>query len=159
MTIRITSPQFGYDGDVAGVHFRNGTAEVDTLPVSTEHYLLQSGYKLHKVDPDEPQPTEPEPVGDAVFIRPGVPALVDDNGPQPQPEGVEPISAVTPEGEDVPKGSTGGDGPSGDAKRPPATAKVADWRAYAVSQGATEDEAAGLTKDQLIERFGKEADQ
>lgn len=39
---------------------------------------------------------------------------------------------------------------------PTKSAKVAEWRAYAVGQGVTEAEAEGMTKDQLIERFGGE---
>ena len=41
---------------------------------------------------------------------------------------------------------------------PPAkSAHVADWRAYAITQGGDEDEIAAATKQQLIDTYGQEA--
>jgi len=41
---------------------------------------------------------------------------------------------------------------------PPAkSAKVDDWRTYAVAQGGDEDEIAAATKQQLIDTYGQEA--
>ena len=38
---------------------------------------------------------------------------------------------------------------------PAKRATVGEWRAFAVDQGMTAEEADGLTKDQLVERFGE----
>lgn len=52
-------------------------------------------------------------------------------------------------------GSTSGGMTDGGASGPPAkSARVAAWRAYAVSQGMSEDEAGETSKDELVERFG-----
>lgn len=45
--------------------------------------------------------------------------------------------------------------PDGGSDGPPAkSASKADWVAFAVSQGADEDEADASTKDDLIEKYG-----
>ena len=41
-------------------------------------------------------------------------------------------------------------------EKPKKTAPVAEWRAYAVSKGLSAEEAEGLTKNQLVERFDEE---
>ncbi|MFH8646095.1 hypothetical protein ACH4B4_17175 [Streptomyces tendae] len=58
-------------------------------------------------------------------------------------------------GEDEPPHapSSGDDGPDL-TKRPARSASKAEWLAYAVAQGADEDEAEDATKDQLIEQYG-----
>lgn len=40
--------------------------------------------------------------------------------------------------------------------KPKKTASVGEWRAYATSQGLTDEEADALTKNQLVERFADE---
>lgn len=48
--------------------------------------------------------------------------------------------------------------PEPDLEGPPAkSAKVDDWRTYAVAQGGDEDEIAAATKQQLIDTYGQEA--
>ena len=48
--------------------------------------------------------------------------------------------------------------PVPDLEGPPAkSAKVDDWRTYAVAQGGDEDEIAAATKQQLIDTYGQEA--
>ena len=46
------------------------------------------------------------------------------------------------------------DDPDGDGPIPPKSAPKEAWVAYAASQGADEAEAAALTKDALIEKYG-----
>lgn len=48
--------------------------------------------------------------------------------------------------------------PAGPPARPPQSAPVADWRAWAVACGAGEVAADLLTKPQLIEQYGKGGD-
>jgi hypothetical protein len=45
------------------------------------------------------------------------------------------------------------DGPAA-LERPARSASKAEWVAYAVAQGAEQDDAEAATKDQLIERYG-----
>lgn len=55
-------------------------------------------------------------------------------------------------------GSSAEDGGSGEAKSggaPAKSASKADWVDYAVSQGATDDEASDMTKDELVELYGE----
>jgi hypothetical protein len=40
--------------------------------------------------------------------------------------------------------------------KPKKTAPVAEWRAYAVTQGLSVEEADALTKNQLVERFASD---
>ncbi|WP_329390254.1 hypothetical protein [Streptomyces sp. NBC_01716] len=55
-----------------------------------------------------------------------------------------------PEGPTAPKTPEPTD-PCGSVEKPSATAKVDDWRAYAVSLGMPEEDAAGATKKDLQE--------
>jgi hypothetical protein len=63
----------------------------------------------------------------------------------PDSEPADPVGPADPAGSD----DVDGDGPT-----PPKSADKATWVAYAVTQGATEDDANALTKDQLIEQYG-----
>lgn len=42
-------------------------------------------------------------------------------------------------------------------ERPAGNASAEDWRAYALTQGATEDEVADLSRNELRDRFGSES--
>lgn len=48
-------------------------------------------------------------------------------------------------------------GVTAELERPAKSAKVAEWRAYAVAQGMTEEEAGQLTKDELIDAYPDDA--
>lgn len=52
---------------------------------------------------------------------------------------------------DEPAEQTTGDG----LKRPPVNASKDEWVGYAVSQGASVDDADAMTKADLIEKYGK----
>ncbi|MFE4420438.1 hypothetical protein [Streptomyces sp. NPDC056817] len=56
-----------------------------------------------------------------------------------------------PAEESAPEAGQSGDDGQAPVKRPNANAKVDDWRAYAVSLGMPEDEAAAATKADLQE--------
>ncbi|MGW0581352.1 hypothetical protein ACWD25_36635 [Streptomyces sp. NPDC002920] len=61
-----------------------------------------------------------------------------------------PVVDESPAEEERPKAPVGdGDGAGADVKRPNANSKVDDWRAYAVSLGMPEEEAAPATKADL----------
>ncbi|MFB7707888.1 hypothetical protein [Streptomyces sp. NPDC056105] len=60
-----------------------------------------------------------------------------------------PVEADTPVAEPVEDGTPQEPAGDGEPKRPTANSKVDDWRAYALSLGMPEDEAAGATKAEL----------
>ena len=65
------------------------------------------------------------------------------------------LVVVTPDDDQAAPPSTAPD-PEPDLEGPPArSAKVDDWRAYAVAQGGDEDEIAAATKQQLIDTYGQ----
>ena len=43
-----------------------------------------------------------------------------------------------------------------ESTKPSKSASKAEWVAFAVSEGASEEEANGMTKDQLIAEFGED---
>jgi hypothetical protein len=45
--------------------------------------------------------------------------------------------------------------PGGSATKPNVNAPKADWVEYAVSQGATREDAESSTKDQLVDKYGR----
>ena len=51
---------------------------------------------------------------------------------------------------------TGSAGPADLEEQPSGNASTADWRAYALTQGATEDEVADLSRNELRELYGKD---
>jgi hypothetical protein len=99
---KITAPVEGFNGDVAGVHFKDSVAETDNEAVIS--YCYGAGYKVEGVLPD---PYEPD----------DVPA---------EGETVEP--------------------PTGNASK-------ADWHAYALTQGYTEEGLEGRSRDELRDLF------
>jgi hypothetical protein len=70
MLFIVTAPLKGFTGKVAGVQFTGGAAEVDT---SADHgraayaYFDRHGYRLDRVEPDEPQDGPQTPAVDAPF--------------------------------------------------------------------------------------------
>ena len=97
---KITAPVEGFNGEVAGVQFTNGTAETDNAAVIS--YCYGAGYE---VELDEPT-SEPVPV--------------------------------------VPNAE--GEAPTGNASK-------ADWHAYALTQGFTEEGIEGRSRDELRDLF------
>ncbi|MDQ5861567.1 MAG: hypothetical protein M3536_04805 [Actinomycetota bacterium] len=93
---KITAPIQGFNGEVAGVHFKDSVAETDNAAVIS--YCAGAGYKVELGEPT------PEPV------------------------------PVVPNAE--------GDAPTGNASK-------ADWLAYALTQGYTEEGLEGRTRDEI----------
>lgn len=48
-------------------------------------------------------------------------------------------------------------GPADLEEQPAGNASADDWRAYALTQGATEDEVADLSRNELRDQYGKDA--
>ncbi|GHJ04815.1 hypothetical protein TPA0906_66800 [Streptomyces olivaceus] len=95
-------------------------------------YVGTGGLRLHLDEPVSPQ------IADQ--IRKGHLVPVADSVPDEEPE------AQSPAGHQAGIGSgTADDGP----KRPNANSKVDDWRAYALSLGMPEEDAADATKTEL----------
>jgi hypothetical protein len=84
--------------------------------------------------------------------------------PQPGSEGEAQLAALAADpaspwrraDQDPPAGSGVGSGGPDVGQRPARSAPKGAWVAYAVSLGADEDAADHMTKDQLIERYGKD---
>lgn len=101
------------------------------------------------------------------FLPPTNAGAADPHGPEVVSPGLHAVEGVRP----VAPGVVPPPPPQQEAKETAATAaatsttaaadlpkkgdKVADWRAYAISQGLDPDEAATLSKPKLVERFGK----
>lgn len=121
--------------------------ETVDLDDSSAHWMIDSGYAVKGT------------------------SLPKDGGVEAAEDADDPASIPTPAGnkntDDVPEGTTApGAAPSADDSTPTATetltedaqppaksASKADWKAYATAHGLTEEEADGLTRDQLAERF------
>jgi hypothetical protein len=104
----VSTPASDHTGIVGGVHFMNGTAEVDDATHGAAlAYMRAAGYVIRDAD----QATDV----------------------------VEP---------DVAEFEVGG--------KPKKNAPVGEWRAYAQTKGLSAEEAEGLTKNQLVERFDEE---
>ena len=89
-------------------------------------YMGSGGLRLHLDEPLSPQMADQIARGHLVPV----------DGDEPEPE-LQETPADQPD--------------DGDVKRPAAGAKVDDWRAYAVSLGMPEDEAADAKKADLQE--------
>jgi hypothetical protein len=61
------------------------------------------------------------------------------------------------EGMSVPSGAdTSSAGPADLEEQPAGNASVDAWRGYALTQGATEDEVADLSRNELRDKYGKD---
>ncbi|MFE9286710.1 hypothetical protein [Streptomyces olivaceus] len=95
-------------------------------------YVGSGGLRLHLDEPVSPQIADQIRKGHLVPVADSVPA----DEPKAQPP-------ADPQNETEP-------GPADDGpRRPNANSKVDDWRAYAVSLGMSEEDAADATKTEL----------
>lgn len=126
---RITAPEARFNGEFAGLVFRAGSAAAETpADIAAVTYCRRRGYVVVAVDSD----------GDA---------LPEDEQPDvgtPDPD-VADAFGDTDDGLEVVV-----DQPS----RPADYASKADWVTYAVTRGATEEDAQAATKNELIELYG-----
>jgi hypothetical protein len=73
MRFTVTAPLKGFTGKVLGIEFKGGTADLDT---SNDHgraayaYFDRHGYRLDRVEPDEPQDGPQTPAGDDEVFDP-----------------------------------------------------------------------------------------
>ncbi|HYF71335.1 MAG TPA: hypothetical protein VD864_00865 [Nocardioides sp.] len=125
----ITAPEPTYKGEFAGLVFQAGKARAETpADLAAVTYCRRRGYTVVAVD------SEGEP-------------LPDDEQPG---EGTPDPDAST---DDAPSGEDSGED-AAQVKRPADSASKPDWVAYAVTRGATEDDANSATKNELIELYG-----
>lgn len=130
---KVTAPNPRYSGEVAGLYFRDGSAnaEYPADQVALD-YCRRRGYLVEAADAE----------GEALPERPG--------GENPDPDALPP-------GDDGTAGDA--DEPSEDPlSRPADYASKADWVAYAVDvdPGLTREAAEAATKNELIEKYGKD---
>jgi hypothetical protein len=173
---RIETPVKDYTGDgPGGIHFVDGVGLTDDPAII--NYCRGAGY-LVDGERSNPLPARREPVDarDVTTIAVGSPAR--DAAVDPRPEDFRPpVGAGTadPHGPEVyAPGLPGGGlqptappveaegrekvGDDDGVKRPPQSAQVADWRAYALTQvdndPAVHAEVEKMTKAELIKQYG-----
>jgi hypothetical protein len=163
------------------LEFKEGVAEVDDLPAGVRLYLQGAGYGID-ADPEEPETTEPAdprevteerlgtPLRDAAvdpkpedFLAPTNAGKANPHGPDVvSPEihasqGVRPVKGGevhvgepakqdAAETEHATKGTFEAGAPAGNASK-------AEWHAYALTQGFTEEGLEGRTRDELRDLF------
>lgn len=116
-TITVHTPMEGFTGEVVGVKFADGTAEVPSDAVQQLGYFRRRGYGIgepvEQTEPAETEhaPSEPQQVG----------TQLRDAAVDPQP----------------------GDGPADEVEPPAGNASTDEWRAYAESLGIDVDDDAG----------------
>lgn len=145
MAETIYSPVEGYSGTVAGVVFDDGKAETDDEAALA--YFRRHGYGIGSPpEAEETEPTEPpEPVVTTTTLR-------DAASPDTPEEPVKPEGGTEPQPEGDVEAHPNVELPS--VEQPNRSASKADWVDYAVSQGASRDDADDMTRDDLIEAYG-----
>lgn len=88
MTITVYSPEVDFNGEVGGVAFHKGKAEVEASQVRALAYFRRKGYRIDDAPAAEPDATAP-----AV----SAPEPVPDPEPAPEPD-PEPLEAKKPRG-------------------------------------------------------------
>ncbi|MEV8046387.1 hypothetical protein AB0P02_21440 [Streptomyces griseoluteus] len=165
---RITTPVPGYSGPgPAGVMFQDGVGHSDDEAVIA--YCQSAGYGIDGEPPERSAPQVPDP-RELTTVAVGDPAR--DAAVDPRPEDFRPpvnAGEANPHGPEVyapglPGGGLQPTAPAvqesekqADDKRPPQSAPVADWKAYAAEQAKDSDEAAEvdkMTKAELIKKYG-----
>ncbi|MET7648367.1 hypothetical protein ABZS83_33045 [Streptomyces sp. NPDC005426] len=167
---RITTPVPGYSGQGPGnLQFQDGVAESDDPAILD--YCRSAGYGIDGEPPERtaPEPPDPRKVGE-VGAAPLRDAAVDPrpsdyraptNAGEANPHGPLVVSPGITDG--APPAALADaevneahDGP--EEPRPPQSAPVADWRAYALTQvdndPAVHAEVEKLTKAELIKQYG-----
>ncbi|MCW2900307.1 MAG: hypothetical protein JWO67_2572 [Streptosporangiaceae bacterium] len=128
MRYRITTPEPGWTGQIGTVNFADGAAECEAdADAAALYYFRQAGYGVEEV-------AEPSPAERIAALRAELAAL----------EAQEPDVIV----------DVNGDGVSETLPKKSASADA--WRAFAVKYGMSQEEADGLSRDDLIARYAKE---
>lgn len=176
---KITAPVEGFNGEIGGVQFKDGTAETDNQAVIS--YCRNAGYAVDGTAKDLPEaPESPDPRNlpdpDAATLRDAAvdpkpeDFLAPTNAGEANPHGPEVVSPEIHASEGV-RPVKGGDVHVGDAGKqdaaetahteqgsfeasaPAGNASKSDWEAYALTQGRAPEELDGLTRDQIRELF------
>lgn len=172
---RITTPVPGYSGQGPGnLYFADGAAETDNEAIIA--YCRQAGYGIDDEPPvrETPEVVDPRDVETVVVGSPARDAAVDPkpgdfrppvNAGEANPHGPEVYAPGLPGGGHQPTAPAAE--PEGhekvgderdDVKRPPQSAQVADWRAYALTQvdndPAVHADIEKATKAELIKQYG-----
>jgi hypothetical protein len=172
---RITTPVPGYSGPgPAGVMFQDGVGHSDNEAVID--YCRSAGYGIDGEPPERDAPKVPDPreiTGPVQIGAPARDAAVEPregdfrppvNAGEANPHGPEVYAPGLPGGghqPTAPAEPVPAEGPEAghpDEKRPPQSAQVADWRAYALTQVDNDPDARAevekMTKAELIKKYG-----
>jgi hypothetical protein len=171
---RIETPDPTYTGPgPGGIHFQDGVAETDSNAVIS--YCQGAGYTVDGETMTDPPPAaRVTPVADPRFVRDvGDTSPLRDAAVDPRPGDVPPTNAglANPHGPEVVAPGLGAPpvvaAPNGDGlvpvtevepqdNPPPRKASKSDWKAYAIAQGMSEEDADRATRDELADRFSAE---
>jgi hypothetical protein len=136
MTKLVRTPVPDWSGDVGHVHFEKGMAKVSDDAAELA-YFTSAGYIIDDFDEAlEAAPQEDQPAIEDLDVQGGT------NNPD----------AEAPVVKDV-------DGDGTDEVLPRRNASAEEWRTFAENHGLTKDEAAGMSRDELVEHFTKEDNQ
>lgn len=138
-TYLIRTPEPGHTGEVGKVRFVDGVAKV-TEDAQELHYFLSAGYGVEEFEPSVEALAEvDEDRADELLD-----AQAQGGTAEPDAEDLLAPADVTGEGQVV--------------APPRRNAGTEEWRTFMVGSGAlTEDEAADLSRDELVARYTEEA--
>lgn len=181
-TTKVYAPNAGYTGRVGDVAFADGLAEVDAdTQGAALAYFRGRGYGIGEPAAPGPEAT-PAPAGvdvrtltelhlgapardaavdprPADFLPPTNAGMADPHGPlvvSPGIHGVAPTTLVQGPVSSDAAAQQYAETPVVAGSRPASSANKAEWVAYAVSQGMSQEEAEDTTKADLQGRFGDE---
>ncbi|MEU9921877.1 hypothetical protein AB0H51_11370 [Streptomyces griseoluteus] len=171
-TYNITAPEPQFNGEIAGVMFREGRATVDGDHENASAalaYFRRRGYGVDGGEPtvaeEEPfEPADPRTVAEVQggSLRDGAvePRATDaglpTNAGVDNPHGPRVVSpeAPTPPGQVI---ETEAAAVEGGQQRPARSASKAEWQAYARTRAQDSGEEAaidGMTKEELVAKYG-----
>ncbi|MEU5608449.1 hypothetical protein AB0H03_06775 [Streptomyces sparsogenes] len=176
-TYNITAPEPQFSGEVAGVIFSKGKATIDgdgENAAAALSYFRRRGYGVDGDATAEPaarhEPADPRGLAtvEGGSLRDGAvePRATDAGLPTnagiDNPHGRTVVSpeAPTPPGQVVETSVAAVEDEPADAGRPARSATKAEWQDYARSKAKDADEVDaidGMTKEQLVERYGGRA--
>ena len=176
----IETPVKGYTGTVAGVEFQDGRAETDNSNAIS--YFRRHGYtvdgetrQIEQPEPADPREVEPVVLGelrdaavdphDDDYLPPTNAGDDNPHGPRvvsPQVHGDEPHKGIVPGDHSDAHESEAKETEAtkqalftvDDDGRPNKSANKPEWVAWAVANGADQEQASEMTKDDLIEKYG-----
>jgi hypothetical protein len=137
MTKLVRTPVPDWSGDVGNIHFERGMAKVADNAAELA-YFRSAGYQIDDFDDAlDAAPAENQPAIEDLDVQGGSPTDEDNEVPVVK---------------DV-------DGDGTEEVLPRKNASAEEWRRFAEDHGFSKDEAAAMSRDELVEHFTKEEDQ